>query len=288
MVMDGSRSLKPRGFTLIELLVVVAIIALLISILLPSLGKAKEYANRTYCAANLRGVTESLILYGHEYSDAYPATSPPITSGGYSNEWAPNPTNATSADQLSISLTTHQGVPLMSLWMLTLRGECMPKQFWCKSDPFATGAAQRVGTTGYYANFQDQYETSYSITYPWSGIGVSANWHNTLRSNSPVTCDMAPLSGSNGKNTTLLRGQTNKLYNSANHDNNGQNVAYGDAHVDFAQNPYCGAGEQDNIFTTGSFGNQTTTGLNNVNSVPNAGDFVMVPVRDTGTGAMGN
>ncbi|MGE0480666.1 MAG: type II secretion system protein [Phycisphaerae bacterium] len=64
--------MRTRAFTLIELLVVVAVIALLISILLPALHRARDQAKAGVCLANLRSLGTALQTYLHVNRDRFP------------------------------------------------------------------------------------------------------------------------------------------------------------------------------------------------------------------------
>jgi prepilin-type N-terminal cleavage/methylation domain-containing protein/prepilin-type processing-associated H-X9-DG protein len=72
-----------RGFTLVELLVVIGIIALLIGMLMPTLARAREQANRIACLANLRTLGQAMILYANGFKDRLPNSNPPNTAYDY-------------------------------------------------------------------------------------------------------------------------------------------------------------------------------------------------------------
>src|SRR4051794_7497104 len=70
-----------RGFTLVELLVVIGIIALLVSILLPTLSRARESAYRVQCASNERQLVNGMIMYSSENKGGWY-----VATGGISDD----------------------------------------------------------------------------------------------------------------------------------------------------------------------------------------------------------
>ena len=76
----GDRGGKKYGFTLVELLVVIGIVALLLSILLPSLRKARSVAVRLVCSHNLKQIDLAFAFYLDDHDDVYPCAQDPVST----------------------------------------------------------------------------------------------------------------------------------------------------------------------------------------------------------------
>ncbi|NJL30545.1 MAG: type II secretion system protein [Phycisphaerales bacterium] len=81
-----SRIKHQSAFTLIELLVVISIIALLIGILLPALGAARDSARTTQCLANMRTIGQATATYAADNNDYYPIGRNPGVTPAY--DWS--------------------------------------------------------------------------------------------------------------------------------------------------------------------------------------------------------
>jgi prepilin-type N-terminal cleavage/methylation domain-containing protein/prepilin-type processing-associated H-X9-DG protein len=75
--------LKRRAFTLIELLIVIGIIAVLLSLLLPSLSRARESGRQAVCLSNLRQIGMGFQLYLQQFQDTYPMAG----TSGRAEDW---------------------------------------------------------------------------------------------------------------------------------------------------------------------------------------------------------
>ena len=119
---------RRAGFTLVELLVVIGIIALLISILLPALNKARAAANTTKCLANLRGLGQAMQLYVNGSKGWIPGAG--NTSGRYLYDSAYVATAVTAT-------TIPPGMPIEYADFISPLAQAMNIKFQNMDDPSA-------------------------------------------------------------------------------------------------------------------------------------------------------
>ncbi len=188
-----------KGFTLIEMLVVVAIIALLIAILLPSLAKARELARQTICGTNMKEIGTTFYIYQSDNLDEFPSVAHDTPSsqtfpvvryiesmGGGQGGQPDDPRRdeiscVTNDPRCGAGPGSTRISTTRSLWLLVRTGEVIPKQFVCPSADDSVDPTVDVTT---YFDFIGYSACSYGYQIPYDNT-------NTCRPSADVDPRMA-------------------------------------------------------------------------------------------------
>jgi type II secretion system protein G len=272
-----------RAFTMIDILVVLLIVCLLTGMLFSAggLSRTREISNRVSCAANLKQIGLAIQLYENENKGSYPRTlyapGEPITQytgveckDPFGKDGAPKPNDITAAMFLLVRTQD-----ITSGVFICPATDCKARKF------VGAQSAQDFG------NFKSQEELSYSMgnMYPDKNAVAKGYKMNAITgADMPIVADMNPgtfgecdVTPKNGPKDETVEFASMRKANSMNHRGEGQNVLYGDGHVEFQNTAFCGV-KRDNIYTvSGANDGSKTTSETIAGSPMWAGDAVLLP-----------
>lgn len=239
----GARARNGCGFTLIELLVVISIISLLVTIMLPSVGRARELARRARCAANLSGIAKAIVLYQTENRDMAPYV--PLNGAGWDVPTGEN-RDESPFDGQARSRSATAGV-----YLLVRGGYCTTGLFVCPSSGDRPDDASSAGKWDFIAPGQ----VSYSFQNPYgAGHGRKPEALGVLLAADAGRYYADPDRPGQGEAIALTDWSGSGDHrdgNSPNHNRDGQNVMLQSGSILWFDRADVGA-DRDNIYTRGT------------------------------------
>jgi prepilin-type N-terminal cleavage/methylation domain-containing protein/prepilin-type processing-associated H-X9-DG protein len=147
---------RQRGFTLVELLVVIGIIALLISILLPALGRARESAARLQCLSNIRQISQATVMYVNDNKGSFPMFNP---NSGQSLTYEPFLWELTGGTTIAGGGKLNPGIASQGLGPYLHLSPSNVRMLRCPSDP------------NWDTRLNNGHDYSFSYSFNWS-LGI--------------------------------------------------------------------------------------------------------------------
>ncbi|HWP40530.1 MAG TPA: hypothetical protein VNL70_06350 [Tepidisphaeraceae bacterium] len=276
------------GISLADLLVVVVLIPLVLVMFLGCWRRHHgEGSGRVKCASNLRQIGQAILLYSNENRGAYPMTvyvgGPVVTPTWGTGAAAIDPFKAGGPGPNDVSA---------ALFLLLRTQEITSEAFTCpSSNAEKWDFSGRTNTVLNWSNWPGRKgvlkHLSYSYQNPYADDGALSakppfKLNNSVTAEFAVAADINPGTVGTDQNvlavTSTSGARAMKQGNSRNHDGDGQNVLYGDGHVEFQATPFCGI-ERDNIYARRAAASGLASG-DVVNSPYDGNDNVLLPTDD--------
>ncbi len=250
------RRLSPAIIRTMQFIVVTVIVvfAFGLFVLLMDQPRSHPTANRVKCASNLRQIGQAMLLYANENHGHYPQTIF-VPGAEVTPTWGQGVSivNPFGNDGPKNDVTA-------AMFLLLRTEDITSEVFVCPSsnaerDDFGgakDGPASRSNFTDLRKNL------SYSLNNPYPNKSALENkdkpaiWNFSMSADYALAADLNPgtTDGRNVLGLTIASPSSEmRKANSTNHEGDGQNVLYGDGHVEFQNNPFCGT-QRDNIYTS--------------------------------------